>query len=288
MINYPYYINPVSYYSLPAYPLAPVTNAPQFSWATVNQALPAAMALPQKTSAPFDVYNPPAAALSRDTDVTEPSKPVSVKPDKETPAREEHAKAPNPFTRGIPRHGGFLNEYAVSLQSLIPAKIRNQIIDLSYQAVIVYCALDAGYVATEKYFQTKNQGGSSELAKAKAIQYGIGEGFFQFLASYYVPAEIIKRAVHPAGKILGRQITSLLSKQKNPGPLLAFMANLAKGNKSIIGNVIATGMSIASIPLMIKMLDPVFHKMTEYLWYRPSQQYIEKRYGAQDSDRLKT
>jgi hypothetical protein len=73
---------------------------------------------------------------------------------------------------------------------------------LSYGVVGTYVAADAGYHGYRGYKATKEQTGNNSYALARGAQLAGGQGIFQFLASYMIPAKFIKDIIYVQTKNL--------------------------------------------------------------------------------------
>jgi hypothetical protein len=194
----------------------------------------------------------------------------SGKSARDAKSKSAHKKEYDPFTDTLLRYTGYLNEAGESFKDpmhqlftrINPKQLgglAKSVVDATYTAVFAYTIADATYMGTKTYMDAKQKGDKKALPKA--IQAGAGQGIFQLIASYYVPAEIIKHIINPVGQKLGG-VAHKAAKLKTP----VGGAKLAAG----------TALSMASIPVLVKIVDPIAHWTVENLWQRPTSALIDK------------
>jgi hypothetical protein len=81
----------------------------------------------------------------------------------------------------------------------------------SYGIVGTYCAADAGYHGYRGYKSTKEQTGDNGYALARGAQLAGGQGIFQYLASYMIPAKFIKDIIYVQTNNLMTTIPNMLA-----------------------------------------------------------------------------
>jgi hypothetical protein len=183
--------------------------------------------------------------------------------------------------------------------------------DASYNLVKAYCFADAGYRGVESYRKSKEQTGDDKFSTARGIQSFVGQGIWQGLASFLVPAMFIKEIIYknlksgltaipnigfgalgelePLAKdakglekflhpVMGR-----LGKVFNADFLHQGASVLSKGaiqNKKVAlfsdtaAAIVAGGISLASMPVVASFLDPMFEKATHELFYKPTNKLL--------------
>jgi hypothetical protein len=182
--------------------------------------------------------------------------------------RKQNVELPppkNPFVNGIFRYAGYLNELGEAFVHPMHAAftainpkwtgMAHKVVDATYKAVFAYTCMDAAYSGAQAYFRARQDGNSEKMAAMKGLQAGVGQGIFQLLASYYVPAEIIKRVFNPMGTKLGMML----------------------GKTKTMGTVGGTALSLLAIPLMVKVVDPLSEKLVHALWTKPTNRFLERR-----------
>jgi hypothetical protein len=82
---------------------------------------------------------------------------------------------------------------------------------LSYGIVGTYCAADATYHGYRGYKSTKEQTGDNGYALARGGQLAVGQGLFQYLASYMIPAKFIKDIIYVQTNNLMTTVPNMLA-----------------------------------------------------------------------------
>ncbi|MFM7468647.1 MAG: hypothetical protein ACKO37_04020 [Vampirovibrionales bacterium] len=305
-------------------------------------------AMPSGTNTALTTVTPPLAASG----VTHA---VSPQP---TPLINPHGK--NPFTDTLARYTGYFNEMTAAANTLLQDTI-NQVtrynpryhgvadtLDaLADQVVLAYCGMDAGYAGAKAYYATKERLADTktphkqEVATARGIQAATKQFVFQFFASFYLPALVIRKLIRPTGEALGGKALANVLHQApahaakvlprmtlevaKPLTEEAFAQLKAQGLKGQLfkplRQVIHPGevaqivgyqtrftqfsqealhhaktllqqpkvlprssmagfiAGVASIPLLVKLIDPIVHHATHWLIEKPSNAFITKRWG---------
>jgi hypothetical protein len=150
-----------------------------------------------------------------------------------------NADTTDPFTAGLARYTGYFNEMTAACNNMLQmvldrlfgsraAGAATQLDHFADSVVLGYCAVDAAYSGTKEYFHTKETTGRDDLAQLRGIQKGVSQGIFQGLASFYVPAEIIRKVIRPAGEMIGGAVVKgvLLNDDVQPNPSTGLKAKL--------------------------------------------------------------
>jgi hypothetical protein len=185
--------------------------------------------------------------------------------------------------------------------------------DASYNLVKAYCIADAGFRGVESYRKTKEQTGDDTFATARGVQSFVGQGIWQGLASFLVPAMFIKEIIYKnlksgltaipnigfgALKSAGDLPSDAKGLQKFVHPVMGRLGKvfnadflhqgasvLSKGaiqNKKVAlfsdtaAAIVAGGISLASMPVVASFLDPMFEKATHELFYKPTNKLLAK------------
>lgn len=282
------------------------------------------------------------------------------------PLRVVNPDSINPLTDTFARYTGYFNE-ATGAANTIVQDIVNQVTrnnpkyahvadgldHFADQVVLTYCGLDAGYKGARTYYQVMEETQKHDLASVRGIQAGVGQFIFQFLASFYLPALVIRKVIRPTGEKLGGALLAnqvvapamagkpLNGFQKALLPRLTMEVSkpmthqafeqlkgaalpkhlvkpveeaLESGGARVLGyktrfnahsqealkrltDLVKQGGSkviprsnmagflagMASIPILVKIIDPIVHHGVEWLFTIPTDRMIEawevKRYG---------
>lgn len=187
--------------------------------------------------------------------------------------------------------------------------------NLSYGLVKAYVAVDATNQGVQSYKKTKDETGDNQFAAARGVQSFLGQGIWQYLASYAVPAIFVKELIYKNVKAgLTTVPNMMMGALATPEPIEAkgffggikkamhpvtgrlakvFDANflhetasaVAKSGKGsgrvallsdVAAAIIAGGISLASMPIVAGYLDPMFEKATQELFYKPTNWLLAK------------
>ncbi len=182
---------------------------------------------------------------------------------------------------------------------------------MSYGIVKAYCVADAGFRGVESYRKTKEQTGDDKFATARGVQSFVGQGLWQGLASFLVPAMFIKEIIYKnlksglttipnigfgALKSAGDLPKDANALQKFVHPVMGRLGKvfnadfLHQGASSVLKGtlknkkvalfsdttaaIIAGAISLASMPVVASFLDPMFEKATHELFYKPTNKLL--------------
>ena len=185
----------------------------------------------------------------------------------------------------------------------------------SYGIVLGYVGVDATNQGVQSYKKTKEETGDQQFATARGVQSFLGQGIWQYLASYAVPAIFVKELIYKNVKAgLTTVPNMMMGALATPEPIEAkgffggikkamhpvtgrlakvFDANflhetasaVAKSGKGsgrvallsdVAAAIIAGGISLASMPIVAGYLDPMFEKATQELFYKPTNWLLAK------------
>ena len=185
----------------------------------------------------------------------------------------------------------------------------------SYGIVLGYVAADATNQGVQSYKKTKEETGDNQFAAARGVQSFLGQGIWQYLASYAVPAIFIKELIYKNVKaglttipnmMMGalatpepieakgffggikkamHPVTGRLAKVFDANFLHETASAVAKSGKGsgrvallsdVAAAIIAGGISLASMPIVAGYLDPMFEKATQELFYKPTNGLLAK------------
>jgi hypothetical protein len=267
-------------------------------------------------------------------------------------------KSKNPFTDTLARYTGYFNEMTAAANTILQDTV-NQLTKfspkyhgvadtldaLADQVVLAYCGMDAGYAGAKAYYGTKerlkDKPKQKEIATARGIQAATKQFIFQFFASFYLPALVIRKVIRPTGETLGGKLMhqvlqqspqhaqkvlprmtlevmkpmteeafAQLKSQALPGQIfkplrevlhpgevakvVGYQTRFTKYSKEALQQAQAllqkthtlprSSMAgflagMASIPILVKLIDPVVHHAVKWLIEAPSNALIEKRWG---------
>lgn len=111
----------------------------------------------------------------------------------------------------------------------------------------------------------------NRYALAKGVQLTLGQYFFHYLASYTLPALVIRDIIYKNVKFMARLGAKLLP------PAISKHATTVDMSISVG----ATLVSIASMPLVAKYLDPFCEKVAEDCFYKPTNKIIRRFFPSQ-------
>jgi hypothetical protein len=112
----------------------------------------------------------------------------------------------------------------------------------------------------------------NRYALAKGVQLTLGQYFFHYLASYTLPALVIRDIIYKNVKFMARLGAKLLP------PAISKHATTVDMSISVG----ATLASIASMPLVAKYLDPFCEKVAEDCFYKPTNKIIRRFFPSQE------
>jgi hypothetical protein len=195
------------------------------------------------------------------------------------------------------------------------AKTFKMVEDASYGLVLGYVAVDATNQGVQSYKKTKEETGDTQFATARGVQSFMGQGIWQLLASYAVPAIFVKELIYKNVKAgLTTVPNMMMGALAKPEPIEAkgFFGGIKKAIHPITGRlakvfdanflhetasavaksgkgsgrvallsdaataIIAGGISLASMPIVAGYLDPMFEKATQELFYKPTNWLLAK------------